>query len=206
MFDSKSLFNKAKDMANKAMDTELKITGNITNKILDKEIQKNAQNHSMYEPFAPTLGLGRKFAFTESSLIYGQEEYLYSNLTPIDIISIPTKISEGEARTVASNGTTLNLIYSQNQSERLARMITYANQKINATNGKERKYLYLLQTKDGTKIEVYEEYIILYILESGISNMMRNSFSDGVAERLSPILTCPFKCIKKIMAIRLVCI
>jgi len=93
MFDSKSLFNKAKNMANKAMDTELKITGNITNKILDKEIQKNAQNHSMYEPFAPTLGLGRKFAFTENSLIYGQEEYLYSNLTPIDIISIPTKIS-----------------------------------------------------------------------------------------------------------------
>ena len=89
------------------------------------------------------------------------------------------KISEGEARTVASDGTTLNLIYSQNQSERLARMITYANQKINATNGKEQKYLYLLQTKDGTKIEVYEEYIILYILESGISNMMRNSLSDG---------------------------
>ena len=103
MFDSKSLFNKAKNMANKAMDTELKITGNITNKILDKEIQKNAQNHSMYEPFAPTLGLGRKFAFTENSLIYGQEEYLYSNLTPIDIISIPTKISEGEARTVCQS-------------------------------------------------------------------------------------------------------
>lgn len=179
MFDSKSLFNKAKNMANKAMEAEQKITDNITNKILDKETQKNVQNHSMYEPFAPTLGVGRKFAFTENSLIYGQEEYLYSNLTTIDIISLPTKISDGEARTVASNGTTLNLIYSQNQSERLSRMIMYANQKINATNGKGQKYLYLLQTKDGIKIEVYEEYIILYILEGGISNMMRNSFSDG---------------------------
>lgn len=58
-------------------------------------------------------------------------------------------------------------------------MLLYANEKISSTNGKEQKYIYILQTKNGTRIEVYEEYIILYTPKSGISNTLLNTMSDG---------------------------
>lgn len=91
MFKGKDLFNKAKDIANKAVDVDLKITDNITDRIVNKNVQMNAQKHSMYEAFAPTLGVGVQFAFTENSLVYGSEEYPYSDLGIINIINPPAK-------------------------------------------------------------------------------------------------------------------
>lgn len=179
MFSGKDLFNKAKDIANKAVDVDQKIAGDITDRILNKKVQKNAQNHSIYEAFVPTLGVGVQFTFTENSLIYGSEEYPYSDLGIINIINPPAKLSDGLACTDTNSGKTLRLVYNQNQSERFSKMLLYANEKISSTIGKEQKYIYLLQTKKGIKIEVYEEYIILYCPKEGISNLLFNTMSDG---------------------------
>ena len=80
------------------MDTSQQIMGNVTDKIVDKEIKKNSSQYEIYEVFIPTLGVGRKFVFTEKSLIVSDEEYLYDTLLSINIVDVPTKLTDGQVR------------------------------------------------------------------------------------------------------------
>lgn len=96
MFDSGKLFKTAKKLATKTMDTSQQIMGNVTDKIVDKEIKKNSSQYEIYEVFIPTLGVGRKFVFTEKSLIVSDEEYLYDTLLSINIVDVPTKLTDGQ--------------------------------------------------------------------------------------------------------------
>lgn len=47
----------------------------------------------MYEEFIPTMGLGKRFVFTENSLIFGTKEYAYSQLSPITLVTAATFIT-----------------------------------------------------------------------------------------------------------------
>ena len=114
----------------------------------------------MYEVFTVAFGMGKKFVITESSLIYGTEEYTYSKLTPIRIVNPPSPLLNGVASTVA-NGKELILAFDGNQKDRFVKAMTYANEQIDLANGTVRKYKYLLQSEQGTKIEVYEDYILV---------------------------------------------
>ncbi len=180
MFDSEKLFKTAKKFATKTIDTSQHIMGNVTDKIVDKEIKKNSSQYEMYELFIPTLGMGRKFAFTENSLIVSDEEYPYDTLLSIKVINVPTKLTDGGAEVTTKGGKTISLIYGLTQNERFMKMLTYANEKIETESSSTPKYKLLFQSKSGTKIEVYEEYIILYKMDSGVSSFVKNTLQSGI--------------------------
>ena len=81
-------------------------------------------------------------------------------------LSNTENISNGGAQTRA-NGKYLNLIFEYSQKERFANVLTYANEQIASANGNTKNYKYILQSPNGTKLEVYEDYAILYYLKSG---------------------------------------
>lgn len=177
MFDSKKLFEKLNNTAKKVVDGAGQVMGNVSESQANKEAENNT-SHTMYEVFTAAFGMGKKFVITESSLIYGTEEYTYSQLTPIRIVNPPMPLSNGTASTVA-NGKELVLAFECSQKDRFAKAMTYANEQIDLANGTVRNYKYVLQSEQGTKIEVYEDYILLYALKSGIGSIVGNSMQGG---------------------------
>lgn len=119
----------------------------------------------MYEEFVPTWGLGKRFVFTENSLIFGKDEYAYSKLSPIILMTAATPVTNGVAQTTTDNGITLTLAYNHKDNERLGAALTYANEQIDIAHGKTKNYKYLLQSPSGSKIEVYDDYIVLYYIK-----------------------------------------
>lgn len=125
------------------------------------------QPQQIYEEFVPTLGLGKRFVFTENSLIFGDEEYAYSQLSPITLVTAATFLTNGVAQAKTENGLTLTLAYNHKDNGRFGTALTYANEKIDIAHGNTKNYKYLLQSPSGSKIEVYDDYIILYYVKSG---------------------------------------
>lgn len=130
-------------------------------------VNQKEVKQQMYEEFIPTMGLGKRFVFTENSLIFGTKEYAYSQLSPITLVTAATFITNGVAQTKTEDGITLTLGYNHKDNERFATVLTYANKQIDIANGNAPNYKYILQSPSGSKIEVYDDYITLYYVKSG---------------------------------------
>ena len=137
------------------------------NPVSENSVNQTSQSTQLYEEFVPTWGLGKRFIITRNSLIFGNEEYSYAQLSPITVITAATPLTNGVAQTATENGLKLTLMYNHKDNERLGRALTYANEQIDIAHGNEKSYKYLLQSPSGSKIEVYDDYIILYYLKFG---------------------------------------
>lgn len=180
MFEGKKLFEKFSNVAKKAVDGAQQIAGGVYQKQADKEAQNNT-THTMYEVFTPAMGMGKKFVITENSLIYGGEEYDYSRITPICIVNPPAPLTNGTASTTL-DGKAVSLAFDYSQKERFAQAMTYANEQIDSVNGTVRTYKYIIQSEQGSKLEVYEDYAIMYELKTGFTKIVSNSMRGGAEE------------------------
>ena len=106
-------------------------------------VNQSQQSQVVYEEFVPTLGIGRKFAFKEKSLVYNDKEYEYAKLKPITLITAPTFASNGVAQTTSEDGELLTLAFSRKDNARFNSVLSYANEQINAEHGNAKKYKYL---------------------------------------------------------------
>jgi len=172
-------FNKLNSTVQKAVNGAQRVVSDISGSQSANIASNNNTSHTMYEVFTPAFGLGKKFIFTENSVIYGNTEYSYAELSQINIISPPRPISNGVAQTTTANGKCLTLAFEYSQKERFANALTYANEQIASANGDTKNYKYILQSPNGTKFEIYEDYAILYYLKSGYSSILSNSMQGG---------------------------
>ena len=166
--------------------------GNAATEISEKQ---TTQPKQMYEEFIPTFGLGKRFVFTETTLIFGNEEYSYSQLSSIELLSTAeAPLSNGVASTVTESGITLTLGYNHKDNVRFAIAMSYANEQIDLIHGNTKNYKYLFQAHSGSKIEVYNDYLILYYVPLGSSkgsesvNTISNSFGmsgKGISGKLA---------------------
>lgn len=170
-------FNKLNSTVQKAMNGAQQVVSDLSGS-QSANTSSNNTSHTMYEVFTPALGLGKKFIFTENSLIYGSAEYAYSELTQINITNPPRPMSNGVAQTNA-NSKYLTLAFEYSQKERFASAVTYANEQIASSNEVKQNYKYILQSPNGNKLEIYEDYAILYYLKSGFSSILSNSMKGG---------------------------
>lgn len=158
--------------------------GNRVGESNQQQVNQNTQQYKMYEQFSPSLGIGRKFVFTDKSLIYGNTEYLYSELSNINLLVVPTNaIGNGTANVVAK-GKTLVLAYDFSQKERFLKAVEYANEQIDSAQGKSKKYKYVIKDSNGSRIEVFEDYLIFYHLPYGFTKMISNTMSGGIQKSI----------------------
>lgn len=113
-------------------------------------------------------------------MIVSDEEYLYDTLLSINIVDVPTKLTDGQVDVLTKSGKKISLMYGLTQNERFMKMFTYANEKIETESNSTKKYKLLFQSKSGTKIEAYEEYIILYKIDSDLSSVVKHTLQSGV--------------------------
>ena len=138
---------------------------NCGNAVEKESVSQTTEPNKMYEEFVPMFGIGKRFVFTESSLIFGNDEYKYSQLSPISLNTAGTDISQGVAQTTTETGVLLTLAYNHKDNGRFSVALTYANEQINKAHGITPDYKYLLQSPLGSKVEVYDDYITLYYME-----------------------------------------
>lgn len=177
MFDGKKLFSKISNTVNKVIDEAQQTMGGVYQNQADKTAEQNT-DYSMYEVFTPAMGMGKKFVITEKSIIFGSEEFTYSQLSPICIVNPPMRMSNGTASTTA-NGKALVLAYDFSQKDRFTKAMIYANEQIDLAHGTVRTYKFMLQSEQGTKLEVYDDYLILYELKTGFTKIVGNSMQGG---------------------------
>ena len=181
LFDKNSLLDKVNKATQKVAQVNQQITEDYTQKKLN-ETPVDTQGHTMYEVFMPSFGAGKKFVFTENSLIIGGVEYPYSALGNITQVNPPTAFTDGVAQTtVTADGKELILGYNVGQSERFNKAMSYANEQIDQINGVTRDYKYQLNCGTDTKIEFYNDYLIFYRLKSGLTARLSNSLAGGTS-------------------------
>ncbi len=135
-------------------------------------------NYTVYEKFSPEMGLGITFIITDRSVIVSNVEYLYKDMDNITLVNPPCPMVNGVAQT-RCNGKLLNLAFKGADQQRFMKMLDYANGQIDKAHGTERKYRYVIQSSLTAKVEVYDDYIIVYVLKSGILATFSNSFAGG---------------------------
>lgn len=158
------------------------------NKVTEKVVgsisgtQEDESTKSIHDEFNPTLGAatGKKTTFQENGLLFGSDFYPYSQLNPIQLVNKPTtQLMQGVAQAVTESGKTLTLVFAYNQTERFLKALNYANEQIALAHGTTPSYKYLLQSIEGSKLEIYEDYAQLYHLTTGFKNLLDNSMWSG---------------------------
>lgn len=136
---------------------------------------------SIHDEFIPTLGItGKRTVFEKEALVHGSDRYPYSELHPIQLVNKPTtQLMQGVAQAITLSGKTLTLVFSFNQTERFLKALDYANNQINLAHGTAKERKYLLQSVEGSKLEIYEDYAQLYYLPTGFKNVINNSMASG---------------------------
>lgn len=153
-----------------------KVTGSVSGNA-DEEAAKSI--HDEFTPLVGTIG-GKKSALRESDLLYGTESYPYAQLSPIQLVNKPTApLTQGVAQTVTDSGQILNLVFNYKQTDRFLKAMTYANEQIALAHGNTIKHKFLLQSLEGSKLEVYDDYALMYHLPTGFKNIIANSMRSG---------------------------
>jgi hypothetical protein len=132
----------------------------------------------MRQEFTPFMGVGKRVVFLDNSLIYGSEEYPYSELSKINVITHPSPITNGVAQTNV-NGKTLTLSYTNSDKGRFSSALNYANEQIDSAHGITKNYKYLFQAHTGTSMEVYDDHLILHCVSGGITKVFGSLASGG---------------------------
>lgn len=137
---------------------------------------------TIHDEFTPQLGsvIGKKTTFRENDLLHGAESYPYSQLSPIQLVNKPTsQLMQGVAQTATDSGNVLTLVFTYNQTDRFLKAMTYANEQIAQARGDSVKCKFLLQSLEGSKLEVYDDYALMYYLKTGFKSIIENSMRAG---------------------------
>lgn len=156
---------------------------NFAEKVSDTigESSEKDSAKSIHDEFTPAVGVpGKHTVFTESALIYGSDQYSYSELNPIKLLNIPTTaLLQGTAQAVTENGKIITIAFAFQQKDRFIRAVNYANEQINLAHGATNNYKFLLQSVEGSKLEIYEDYAQMHYLASGFKNLLNNTMKSG---------------------------
>ncbi|MBR6987471.1 MAG: hypothetical protein IKH82_05305 [Clostridiales bacterium] len=110
--------------------------------------------------------------FFEDHIQYGNNNYSYAELSEITITHMPTTFAAGSAEALHKPTNSVLNITFVNDAPGFVKGVDYANEKISEANGGNAGRKFLLRNPDGSKAEVYEDYISLKTVGKGISALM----------------------------------
>ena len=134
---------------------------------------------AFYQEFIPTFGMGKKTIFKDNSFIHGSEEFPYSQLSQITVTGVPSMMGEGIAE-VTINGKSHTISFGTKDNERFLAAMTKANELIDLAHGRAKNYKYIFQSHTGSKVEVYEDYLMLYHISTEAGGVFGKA-SDSVS-------------------------
>ena len=145
----------------------------------------------------PSVAFNKSFTFTDTAIIYGNEEMPYSEISQITLLATPSIITNGVAQ-FAYKGKVKTLAYKFGDRERFSQTYQIVKRLIEEAHGVNKNYKYLLQAHTGSSLEVYEDYIIISFMKigtvgTGISNILKGGANGGKRINISDITSIQFK-------------
>ncbi len=112
------------------------------------------------------LGL-KEWTVTDTCLIFKGVNIPFNELNNFNLVTTPTtSMTNGVIQTV-HKGKLLALAFPYKQKNDAHEAVEFVKNKIEESHGVAKGYKYLLTSKTGTKLEVYNDYVILYFMPSG---------------------------------------
>lgn len=136
----------------------------------------------MNEVFEGTNAFVKGWTATDDRIIYKGKEYYYKDLKDFRLASTPlTPLSAGQIQSNTVAGKQLILAFKASDKPRAHKVIQIINEKINEANGIVKDYIFNLTSHTGTRIEVYNDYLILFHMPVGshVANILRGGDIGG---------------------------
>lgn len=117
----------------------------------------------------------KEWTVTDECLVFKGENIPYKSLAYFNLVTTPTTSLTNGVISASYDGKALTLSFAYNQKEKAHEVVEFVQEKINRANGIEKDYRYLLTSKTGSKLEVYDDYIVLYFMPVGslLANIAR---------------------------------
>lgn len=137
----------------------------------------------------------KEWTVTDDHLIFKGENIPYEKLGFFNLVTTPTTSFTNGVVQASYNGKILTLSFSFDQKAKAHEAVEFVKEKIDASNGIEKNYKFLLTSRTGSKLEVYDDYVILYFMPVGslMANIARGGNIGGKRIDISDITSIQFK-------------
>ena len=121
-------------------------------------------------------GLNKNWSVSDTSLIVGSTEYLFSDLITFKIITPASAMLPGVAQGNTKNGKLVQCAFKFADRVVATQAIAFVQEKIETAQGKKKDYKFKLTAHTGTTLEVYDTYIVINHMQVGF---MANAINGG---------------------------
>ena len=122
------------------------------------------------------------FVLTERSILCKHKEFPYAVMTNIILGCDASASAHGTLAFIAYDKLWTPQFSMFENEQRLIKDLEYANEQIDRAHGRQKHYRYRFQSLLNTRVEVYDDYIILYTLKKGFMQVVRNFAVGGMSE------------------------
>lgn len=140
-------------------------------------------------------GFGMKeWTVTDEFLIFKNEKISYRDLGFFNLVTTPTTGLTNGVIQASYNGKILTLAFAFDQKVKAHEVVEYVKAKIDEARGIVKDYKYLLTSRTGSKLEIYEDYVIIYYMPVGslLANIARGGNTGGKRINISDITSVQF--------------
>ncbi len=123
----------------------------------------------------------KAWSVTDNHLVFGSQKIDYSELAAINLVSTPTTGLTNGVVQANHNGKILTMAFKHADKDRAHHAVEFAKNKIDEAHGIVKDYKYQLIAHTGTKLEVYDDYIVITFMQTGslMTNLARGGALGG---------------------------
>ena len=137
----------------------------------------------MREEFKPAVSVGNQtWTVTDDGILFKGSEYKYDEINNFRLITTPTTpLTGGVIQFFSSGGKVITLAFKYADKERVHSAVQFVNDKIDLANGIVKNYKYQLTAHTGTRLEVYDDYLVIHHMQVGsiMTNIVRGGTLAG---------------------------
>ncbi len=129
-----------------------------------------------FKPFA-----SKPWFVTDTEICYNGKTIPIALLDSFSLLTTPATALTAGLIGAEYNGEQLFLPFPYRQKSEAHQLVEFINNKIDEVHGVKKDYKYLLTSKTGTKLEVYNDYLIIYFMPTGsmFANIARGGNTGG---------------------------
>lgn len=156
-----------------------KVAGDIASGISDiaSPSEASEEGKSIHDLFTP-FGVP-SFAFKENSVLYGKDEYSYTDIKKIKLNNLPaSNLTNGVITVTLKNGKFKLLSFNVVHTKRILKAFKYATERLAEVNNLPNEYQFILLANNGSRLEVYEQYAYLHQLPQNITQKEKHTILE----------------------------
>ena len=149
----------------------------------------------MLEEFKPMAMSGKPWSVSDDSITHGGKQFPYAEVASFNIVTTPTTpLTQGVAQ-LQAGGKAYICAFKYADKQRAHEAIQFANNKIDEAKGVVKDYKYQLTAHTGTRLEVYDDYLVIHHMQVGslMANLARGGTLGGKKIKFEDLTSVQFR-------------